>query len=161
MATRQEYLDNFLTNIRVYARRAEVKFRLTPEEIFQKLEDGGFNVTSRKTAMYPVLRQALLKKGVSQDQVHHAALIGAELLYELWYGGGLSNVHDRGYMVAGQLEVEDIWTSIDASVSTVVMDCNAARNREQLANKRSLPGLIKANLHRQVRRGENPDEAYM
>ena len=161
MATRQDYLEAFETNLRVYARRAGVSFRLTAEEIFSKLEQAGFNLSSRKTAMYPVLRQDLLKRGVHVEKVHTAALIGSELLYTLWYGGGFSNVHDRGYMIASEMDVEDTWAAIDQQVSNLVMDMSSARNREQSSNQASLPGLIKANLHRQVRRGQDSDESYM
>lgn len=145
-----EYQEAFEINLRVYARRAGVEFRLTPDKLFEKLREGGFNMSSRKTTMYPVIRQGLLKKGVAVDQVHMAALIGSELLYALWYGQGFSNIHDKGYLVASQLDIEDQWSSIDDQVSNVVMDMNAVRNSERHSNSMSLPGMIKARLKNRV-----------
>ena len=158
--------EAFATNLKVYARRSQVSFKLSAEEIFDMLEKAGFNMSSRKTAMYPVLRQKLIPL-VGKDKAHIGAMIGMQLLYRTWYPKATDkgfNLHDYGYAHCVESGVEDEWTQLDEPVCTIIMDMNAARNSEQSSvsvGHALARHILNVRLPQKVVRGESTPDDYM
>lgn len=158
--------EAFAQNLRVYARRAGVEFTKTPEEIFGILAGkGGYDMGSRKTAMYPVIRQALMGK---VTQVHVSAVVGMHVLYRAYYPSPTDtsfNIHDYGNAVAWKLECREEWEEVSSQVGELVLGMIAVRNREKAAppsvGKMIAQAIINKHMGKRITGDDNSPDSYM
>lgn len=88
--TKELHMTNteaFLTNFKVYARRLQMDATPPVATMLSSLEEAGFNLGSRRTALYAAMRRWIRLNGHSCDQSHAIAVVAADVAYVQSYGG--------------------------------------------------------------------------